>query len=59
MSRYCQTDHCRDCICRRIANVDELIEVISDPVNNREKRRHLVELLNERRRLKDDFEKIQ
>jgi hypothetical protein len=56
MSRYCNTSQCWDCIDRRIADTEEIATVLSDPHNHAEERRRLVELINERRRLKDEME---
>ena len=53
--RYCCTSLCNDtCVCRAVANKLEISEVISDPNNHAMERRQLMELLAERRRLKNE-----
>lgn len=56
--RYCVTNLCQECICRRIADTEEIVEVLSDPHNHADKRRQLIELLGERRRLREEAAKM-
>jgi hypothetical protein len=52
--RYCQTMFCESCICRAIAQSEEISEVLSDPANCAEQRARLHELVAKRRRLVDE-----
>jgi hypothetical protein len=56
MSRYCITSQCQDCICRRIIETTEIVAVLSDEHNRIDERRRLMELLSERRRMKEELE---
>jgi len=58
MSRYCHTDHCHDCICRRVADKLEIVEEISDPPNHVAERRELIELMSQRSRMKEDAQRM-
>ena len=57
--RYCQTQFCNpDCACRKVADKVELVIEISDTHNHIEESRELMELVTERRRLKEEAERM-
>jgi hypothetical protein len=56
--RYCYTPHCWDCACRQVENLREEVEALSDEHNHAEMKRKLQEKILERRRLKDEAERM-
>jgi len=57
--RYCHTPFCNsDCACRKVAAKVELVIEISDTHNHIEESRELMELVAERRRLKENAERM-
>lgn len=57
--RYCLTSLCNDmCVCRRVADKAEIVEVVSDQNNHAMEKRQLRELIAERRRLKNEVNQI-
>ena len=57
--RYCQTQFCnKDCACRKVADKVEVVIEISDTHNHIEESRELMELVAERRRLKEEAERM-
>jgi len=57
--RYCHTSYCNsDCACRAVANKVEVVIEISDTNNHIAESRELMELVAERRRLKEEAERM-
>jgi len=57
--RYCHTQFCnKDCACRKVADKAELVIEISDTHNHIEESRDLMEKIRERRRLKEEAERM-
>jgi len=57
--RYCHTQFCNsDCACRKVADKVEVVIEISDTHNHIEESRELMELVSERRRLKENAERM-
>ena len=53
---YPHTNYCSRCIDRKIADADEILQVLSNPHNHAEKRRLIVELLQKRSIMKEQCE---
>ena len=57
--RYCHTQFCNSgCVCRAVADKAELVNEVSDPKDRAEESRGLKELMSERRRLKEEAERM-
>ena len=57
--RYCHTQFCNpDCACRKVADKVEVVNEVSDPKDRAEESRGLKELMSERRRLKEEAERM-
>ena len=57
--RYCHTQFCnQDCACRKVADKVDVVIEISDTHNHIEESRGLMEMVAERRRLKESAERM-